>query len=60
MALNARSDWLVKPRISFAIYLRTTKELCEKMAALFASVTSEDIIQINFLWCILSHCFRIY
>ena len=24
------------------------------MAALFASVTSEEIIQINFLWCILS------
>ena len=31
----------------------------EKMASSFVSVTSEEIIQINFLWCtgILSHCF---
>ena len=26
-----------------------------KNASQFASVTSEEIIQINFLWCILSH-----
>ena len=42
----ARADWLVKLRISFAIYLRVTKE---KMAPQFASVTSEEIIQINLL-----------
>ena len=30
-----------------------------KNASQFASVTSEEIIQINFLWCILSHCFSI-
>ena len=39
--LNARADWLVKLRISCAIYLRAIQE---KMA----SVTSEEIIQINF------------
>ena len=43
--LNARADWLVKLRISCAIYLRATRE---KMASGFASVTSEEIIQINF------------
>jgi len=52
----ARADWFVKLRISCAIYLRATRE---KMASRFASVTSEEIIQINFLWCILSHCFSI-
>ena len=41
---EARSDWLVKIRISFAIYLRATRE---KMASRFASVTSEEITQIN-------------
>ena len=44
IALKARSDWLVKLRISFAIYLRATRE---KMASRFASVTSEEITQIN-------------
>ena len=43
--LNARADWLVKLRISCAIYLRATQE---KMASRFAAVTSEEIIQINF------------
>ena len=37
-------DWLVKLQISFAIYLRATQE---KMASRFASVTSEEITQIN-------------
>ena len=41
--MKARSDWLVKLRISFAIYLRTTQE---KMASGFV-VTSEEITQIN-------------
>ena len=27
------------------------------MASRFAAVTSEEIIQIKFLWCILCHCF---
>ena len=43
--LNARADWLVKLWISCAIYLRAIQE---KMASRFASVTSEEIIQINF------------
>ena len=40
----ARADWFVKLRISCAIYLRATRE---KMASRFASVTSEEIVQIN-------------
>ena len=48
-----RSDWLVKLRISFAIHLRATRG--KKMESLSASVTSEEIIQINILWCVLSH-----
>ena len=40
----ARSDSPVKLRVSFAIYLRATRE---KMASQFASVTSEEITQIN-------------
>ena len=43
--LSARADWLVKLRISCAIYLRAIQE---KMASRFAAVTSEEIIQINF------------
>ena len=43
--LNARADWLVILRTFFAIYLRAPRE---KMASWFASVTSEEIIQINF------------
>ena len=43
--LKARADWLVKLRISCAIYLRAIRE---KMASQFASVTSEEIIQIKF------------
>ena len=56
IVLNVCADWLVKLRISCAIYLylRATRE------EWVASVTSEEIIQINFLWCILSHCFNIY
>ena len=38
----ARSDWLVKLGICFAIYLRATRE---KVACRFASVTSEAITQ---------------
>ena len=45
IVLKARADWLVKLRISCAIYLRAT---LEKMASRFASVRSEEIIQINF------------
>ena len=43
--LKAHSDWLVKLRISCAIYLRAIRG---KMASHFASATSEEIIQINF------------
>ena len=57
MVLKSRADWLVKLRISRAIYLRATQE---KVASRFATVTSEEIIQIDSLWCILSHCFSIY
>ena len=42
--LNTRADGLVKLLISCAIHLRATRE---KMAPRFASVTSEEIIQIN-------------
>ena len=42
--LKARADWLVKLRISCAIYLRAIQE---RMASRFACVTSEKIIQIN-------------
>ena len=45
IALKERSDWLVKLRISCAIYLRATGE---KMASRCAFVTSKKIIQINF------------
>ena len=44
--MKVRTDWFVKLRISCAIYLRATRE---KMVSLFASVTSEEMIQINFL-----------
>ena len=44
--MKARADWLVKLRISSAIYLRATRE---KMASRFASVTSEEMIPINSL-----------
>ena len=57
IALKARADWLAKLRLSFAIYLGATRE---KMASRFATVTSEEIVQINILWCILSQCFSIY
>ena len=43
--LQPHSDWIVKLRISFAIYLRAT---LEEMVSRFASVTSEEIIQIGF------------
>ena len=43
--LKARADWLVKLRISCAIYLRAIRE---KMASQFANVTSEGIIQNKF------------
>ena len=45
LGLKARADLLVKLRISCAIYLRAIRE---KMASRFASVTSEEIIQISF------------
>ena len=44
MLFRSRYDWLVKLRISFAIYLRAT---WEKMASRFASVTNDEITQIN-------------
>ena len=39
VAQTARSDWLVKFGISFAIYLRATRE---KVECRFASVTSVE------------------
>ena len=44
IALNAGANWLVKLRISCAIYLQSTK----KKASQFASVEGEEIIPINF------------
>ena len=44
MVLKAHFDWLVQLiRISFAIYLRATRE---KIASKFATVTSQETIQI--------------
>ena len=43
--LKGRADWLVKLRISCAIYLLAIRE---KMAFRFASVASEEIIQVIF------------
>ena len=43
--LNGRADWFVQLRIFCAINLRATRK---KMASRFASVISEEIIQINF------------
>ena len=43
--LNARADWLVKLRISCAIYLRATQE---KMASQYVAVTSEEVIKLSF------------
>ena len=43
--LKACADWLVKLRISCAIYLRAIRE---RIASRFACVTSAKIIQINF------------
>ena len=40
--MKACSDWLV--RLDFAVYLRA---IWKKMASRFASVTSEEITQIN-------------
>ena len=54
----AHADWLVKLRISCAIYLDPSNS--RENGVRFASVTSEEIIQINCLWCLLSHCFSIY
>ena len=45
--LKIRCDWLVRLQISFAISFQGTRG---KMAFWFASVTSEEITQINFLW----------
>ena len=42
--LNASADWLVKLRISCAIYLRATREKWRRSR--FASARSEEIIQI--------------
>ena len=41
----AHADWLVRLRISSAIYLGATRE---KMASRFASVSSEEITKIFF------------
>ena len=45
IALKVRSDWLVKLRISFAIYLRATRE---KNGVLVCIRRSKEITQINF------------
>ena len=53
IALNARSDWVLKLRISFAIYLRT-------MCAGFAPVIFARINELKLSFCaVLSHCFSV-
>ena len=49
-----RARWLARQTPNILCYLPPSTS--GKMAARFASVTCEEIIQINFLWCILSHC----
>ena len=58
IALKARSNWPVKLRISFAIYLR--EQLGKECRPGLHPWQVLEIIQINFLWCILSHCFIQY
>ena len=53
-----RARWLAPQTPNILCYLPPSNSA--KMVSRFASVTSEEIIQINFLWCILSHCFSIY
>ena len=43
-SVEGASDWLVKLRISFPIYLWANRE---KIESRFASVTSEQITQMN-------------
>ena len=53
IALNARSDWVLKLRISFALYLRT-------MCAGFAPVIFARINELKLSFCaVLSHCFSV-
>ena len=53
IALNARSDWVLKLRISFAIYLRT-------MCAGLAPVIFARINELKLSFCaVLSHCFSV-
>ena len=53
IALNARSDWVLKLRISFVLYLRT-------MCAGFAPVIFARINELKLSFCaVLSHCFSV-
>ena len=52
--LKIHSDWLVKIQLSFAVSFQGTQG---KMAFWFASMTSEEVIQIDFLW---HHCLTVY
>ena len=51
IVLKARADWLVKLRISCAIYLRAIRE---RVASRFACVTSEKSSKLIFLVYIIS------
>ena len=53
IALNARSDWVLKLRISFAIYIRT-------MCAGLTPVIFAGINELKLSFCaVLSHCFSV-
>ena len=49
IALNARSDWVLKLRISFAIYIQT---MCAELTpVIFAGINE---LKLSFLCCIIS------
>ena len=54
----ARADWLVKLRISCAIYLRATREKMASGLHPWKVKKSSKFVLICF-WCLLSHCFSI-
>ena len=53
-----RARWLARQTPNMLCYLPPSNS--GKMASRIAPVTSEEINQINFLCCILCHCFSIY
>ena len=53
-----RARWLARQTPDILCYLPPSNS--RENGVLFAAVISEEIIQINCLWCLLSYCFSIY